>query len=538
MASPSSLRRHEQATPLPRFPTVREHRRDMRRVAGPGGATALVAAAALVAVSAWLPFLHLPLSSDESGFLLVAQHWHAGSSLYGPYWVDRPPLLLELFSLAGRFGPIGRSPAGLIAPSVKLLGAVASGLAVALVAVLAHVVAPGRRWTRRAAVVAAVALLSDPLLGMPETNGEVLAVPFVLAGVACLLAGLRLGGGRRALLLTATAGAAAMSAALVKQNVVDVFVFAVVLLGASGGRLPHRGRHVAAFLGASGGVLAAALAAAALRGTTPAGLWDAVVVFRLQASAVISASASAATSERMGRVALALAASGAIVLLIVAAGAVLHELLDRPAVARRARTADRGLETAGGWAALAMGAWELCAVALGGSYWLHYLTGTVPAVLLLLVLVRPSRRRRRLLELAVWCAALVSAVVWGLHLTAAVPMSEDAPVIAYLQAHAEPRDGVVVAFGHPDIVAGSGLASPYEHLWSLPVRVRDPRLRELSAVLISPAAPRWVVAAGDSLGSWGLDATAAEAVLRQRYVERTSYGVWHVWQSTAGGAGR
>ena len=87
----------------------------------------------------------------------------------------------------------------------------------------------------------------------------------------------------------------------------------------------------------------------------------------------------------------------------------------------------------------------------------------------------------------------------------------------------------MVAFGHPDIVAGSGLSSPYEHLWSLPVRVRDPRLRELSHVMRGADAPRWVVVAGDSLDSWGLDPKTAQEILTRHYVERVAYGDWHIW---------
>ena len=68
--------------------------------------------------------------------------------------------------------------------------------------------------------------------------------------------------------------------------------------------------------------------------------------------------------------------------------------------------------------------------------------------------------------------------------------------MTYLRDHAAATDGVVVGFGHPDIVAGSGLTSPYENLWSLPVRVRDPHLAELRDVLAGPDHPHWVVVAG------------------------------------------
>jgi hypothetical protein len=108
--------------------------------------------------------------------------------------------------------------------------------------------------------------------------------------------------------------------------------------------------------------------------------------------------------------------------------------------------------------------------------------------------------------------------------------SDDAQVVSYLRHHARPSDGVVVGFGHPDIVAGSGLSSPYEYLWSLPVRVLDSHLTVLGRVLTGPDAPRWVVVAGDTLDSWGLDATSTQRILERRYDDRVTDGVWQVWR--------
>jgi hypothetical protein len=134
------------------------------------------------------------------------------------------------------------------------------------------------------------------------------------------------------------------------------------------------------------------------------------------------------------------------------------------------------------------------------------------------------------LTLAVAYTAAASLVVW-VHQVASPPaISPDAQVMSYLRQHAAPTDGVVVGFGHADIVAGSGLQSPYEYLWSLPVRVRDPNLTELRNVMAGPAAPRWIVVAGGSLDSWGLDAAAAQRYLERHYTAQAAYGDWHIWQ--------
>jgi len=42
-----------------------------------------------------VPYLSTPLGRDEGGIAYVASHWSVGhGSLYGAYWVDRPPLLI------------------------------------------------------------------------------------------------------------------------------------------------------------------------------------------------------------------------------------------------------------------------------------------------------------------------------------------------------------------------------------------------------------------------------------------------------------
>ncbi|MCW2766973.1 MAG: hypothetical protein JWO11_2932 [Nocardioides sp.] len=56
--------------------------------------------------------------------------------------------------------------------------------------------------------------------------------------------------------------------------------------------------------------------------------------------------------------------------------------------------------------------------------------------------------------------------------------------------------------------------------------------------MTGPEAPRWVVVAGHSLDSWGLDATTAQRILHQHYVELVTYGDRHVWHQRAQGADR
>jgi hypothetical protein len=331
-----------------------------------------------------------------------------------------------------------------------------------------------------------------------------------------------------------------MAAALVKQNVLDVFVFAVVVVVLSRAGVDRLGGRVAAFAAGAAGVLVAAVAGAWAQGTSAGGLWDAIVVFRIQAWGVIGSSASAATRQRMTGLVVAFVASGAGLVLMVAAAVILTRVVR----ARRQATpasavpapASPGAATPVestevlAWPVVALVVWELCGVVLGGSYWRHYLTGLVPGLVVMVGITRPGAWSRRVLTVALAYTAAASSAVW-VHQVATPPaVSTDAQVMSYLRRHAQPSDGLVVGFGHPDIVAGSGLQSPYAYLWSLPVRVRDPGLEELQSVLAERSAPRWLVVAGDSLDTWGLDAVRAQQYLQRHYVELVSYGDWHIWR--------
>ena len=475
--------------------------------------------AAAVTGVAWAPFLTQPLTADEAGYLLVGREWGQGTSLYGDFWVDRPPLLIWLYRLGAHLVPVTTPAGGVTAPGVRLLGVVAAVVSVVLAGMLAATLADRLRMARPGWVVVAAplltaALLITPLFGMPEANGEVLALPFALLGIWCMVRALGATTGRRTVVWAAGAGAAGMAALLVKQSLADALVFGFVVALLSGNRV----RLLGGLVGGAIAALTGAVASAAAMGTSPAALWDAVVVFRLHASAVISASAPASTPQRMGHVALAFLASGAA--LVLATTVV-------PTVRRALRpTPERALQVA----AVALVAWEIVGVAAGGSYWTHYLTGLVPGLVVLVALARPFGRTRQVLTACLGLTALSTLVTWTQLALSNPTVSDDAQVETYLRTHAEPSDGVVVAFGHPNIVAGSGLHTPYPQLWSLPVRVRDPHLAAFAQVLAGPDAPRWVVVGGKSIASWGLDSTRAQQYLEQHYTDQVRYGDLHVWE--------
>ena len=73
---------------------------------------------------------------------------------------------------------------------------------------------------------------------------------------------------------------------------------------------------------------------------------------------------------------------------------------------------------------------------------------------------------------------------------------QEAEVVRFLERHASGGTGTgTVAFGDPTLLEATGLSSPYENLWSLPVRVRDPHLSAFTSVqkwrLALTIASRW-----------------------------------------------
>lgn len=461
----------------------------------------VVGALAASATLGWLPFLGRALSPDEGGMLMVAGQWAPGTSLYGDYWVDRPPVLVALFALADAGG-------GHVA--LRLLGVAAVLASVFLAALVGRLAAPRSAVAPLLTSAAAAALVATPLFGGGAVNGELLGLPFLLGGSAAALRSRTARSWTTGFGWGLLAGAAGACAVMVKQNLVDVLVLVAVLVVAQAP--PRHGertvltRTLAGTVVGAVGAIAVAVGAAARRGTDPVALWEATVEFRGEAAATIAASATGATAERLLGVVAAFVGSGAPLLIVV-----LALVVRRPAAADPASPGDLR------WPAAAVLTWDLIAVYLGGSYWLHYLTGSVPGIVLLAAAAaqrRPLPRRRLgrvygVVALSAACATLVALV----H-----PLErKEEPVIDYLSARVRPGDTGLVAFGAANILQASGLESPYPDLWSLPVRVHDPDLERLTAVLAGPQRPTWLVVAGRSLDTWGVDASAAQQVVDTHY---------------------
>lgn len=479
-------------------------------------------AAALAAGVARLPGALWPVRPDEAGFTLVARSWDPRpGSVYGGYWVDRPPLLIAVVREADALG------------GPLFLRLVAAGGCVALVLLaagfareLARAVGASDDRAARAPAVTAVgtaALTSNAMIDLVAAKGEILALPYLVA--ACWLA-LR-AVVRRSGPLAFAAGLAGAVALGLKQNLVGGLVFAgLLLLGElvrpslrRGGRLLSRGElarlGLALVAGAALPVIATVRWALAAGVRLPV-LWYAVYGFRSDATRIIWSQPAAAPERRAKE----------LVAIFVATGLVLLVGWFVTRIRRLAQAAPSLTLAAGGVLVL-----DLLGVAMGGSYWRPYLFELVPAAVLILALLAtgaagaaaPQGRPRlghaaHAVVTALVASSLVAGTGWGVVWARGSAPPTEVYTGEALQRAARPDDTLVVFGGRADIQLTSGMPSPYPYLWSLPARTLDPGSRRLARLLAGPRAPTWFVE-WVPLDAWDpASRTHVERVLAKRYV--------------------
>ncbi len=439
-----------------------------------GAAPFGVVACMLVALVLRAPYLHATLGIDEGGLTYIAQHWGSGhGSLYGSYWVDRPPLLLALFRLAGLGGASG----------VHVLGAVAAVALVGLVFALGREL--GGTVTGLGAALLAALLTGSAAIDAVHTPAELLAAVPSTASLLALLIAHRTG----RLRWVAAAGALAVCALLIKQSFLDAGAAGAVFVLVAG---PGRLRRSFAYAAGVAVPLAAVLAWTVAADVPPGRLMYALVGFRLDAITTLAGS-SIPLASRVSGLALPVLGSGLVVVLVVA-GAGLVQL-------RRERVV-----------AITLTAWLAAAVLGvlgGGSYWPHYLIELVAvtsvAAAYALTQLRPVLRR----------AALATAVGFAVlgSVAATVAFQRDPPhrtelrIAGYLRAHAQPGDTQYVMYARANIAFYSRLPSPYPYAWSLMVRALPGARARLHALLRSPRRPTWLVVWQDD-DTWQLDRRA------------------------------
>ncbi|MBX5469426.1 MAG: hypothetical protein IRZ21_05955 [Thermoleophilaceae bacterium] len=456
-----------------------------RRALGRPAAWALLGVALTFALRAG--WLDAPLSRDEGGDTFIAQSWHhSGPFAYGSYFLDRPPLLLLLYRVAADAGGV---------TGIRVLGAIAAVTLVAVSTVLAARAA-GPRAAPVTALVAAL-LASSLALWSVYTPAELLAA--VPAAASVLLVVVAVERGDRGRLAWAGAGLLAAVALLVKQSFGDALAAgAVALLVCALGRgvtLREAAARAGAYLT---GLAVAALALFAwmwLAGVSAHSMYYALIGFRLDAAAVLARGGDFHRLSRLGR---PLLESGlAVGLPLAAAGIAL--VRTRPAV--RA----------------ALVAWLLAGVvgiALGGSYWPHYLIQL--AAVTAVGAGALFQRGRRLPAATALVLVAVPPVV-----TTIGPIVRDSgdrfqaravTVGHYVRARALPGQSDYVLYARADVLYYSGLPDPYPYNWSLMVRAIPHAQPRLNALLASRRRPTWIVK-WTSARSLGIDRRGTTARL-------------------------
>ncbi|MDX6324768.1 MAG: hypothetical protein QOK15_1122 [Nocardioidaceae bacterium] len=478
-----------------------------------------VTIAAVVSMGTHLLFLSQRLGDDEGGYAMVARFWgQPGHYLYGPQWVDRPPVLILVFAIGDHLGPYGvRLMAGVLATVLVIAAGYAAG------AVRGRQAAGWAAWT-------ALAFSSSTLLQGEKLDGELVAATFVMVSMALLLhAGYVPAPTRRITWLAVGSGAAAVAAVFSKQNFLDGLVFAFVLW--SMGRLqrrtsrafaPDRRRAIArGYLAGAVTVSVLVLGWASIGGKLGALIY-AMYGFRIDAAAVMAQWSFAAPMHRVHIL---------VVIAVVSGLALLVALLGITQVWRLPRRGPVAYAVAAAFGVAVIG------VLGGGSFWTHYLLALVPTTALAAGIVASDRLRspRGLRTSAWWTRVLV--VLSLLVMIARLPwayLEVHGPETSYgigrwIGASAAPDDTISILYTHADLIQASGLAPAYPYSWSLPIRTLDPHLELMVSTLNGPHPPTWFVRY-DAAHLWGLDpGNRVQTALDNHYVEVADINGHTVW---------
>jgi hypothetical protein len=355
--------------------------------------------------------------------------------------------------------------------------------------------------------VVAGALLCNPVDESVYGSSGLFAVPWVALAFLCTVAMMQ-SERSRSYGFAALAGLSATLAVSVKQNFVDGFVFAGVVLLVH--VLQRRStlrlallRGLALALGAGIAVLAMVVQSL-FTDAGPKALWLAAVSFRFRASAVLAETVAHGTEFRLTLLVLILVVTGIVPLVLAL-------------LIRAARSGFRGTPWA--WACGVVLVLDVPSIMLGGSYWPHYALQVVPAAALAVALAWRTSVLTRLAVGLVVVSTAANVVGFALHVQRH-QNDKVKDVGQWVARSSKPSDTATVLFGHGQAQLATGLPSPYEHLWSLPIRTLDPALTELTALLAKDSTrPTWILLFNPP-DAFGLDATGDfRASLRHDYVQ-------------------
>ena len=425
---------------------------------------------ASLSVALRLPFMTVPLGTDEGGYAFVARAWASThGSMYGAFWLDRSPLLVLLYRLGILGGDIG----------VRLLGMVAAILLVVGAMVIAHRIA-GARAARIAGLITAF-MTSTVVLGGVFTNNELLAtVPVTFSIVALVIAR----DSDRPRLLLFTAGLAASCAFLIKQSFADALAAGAVFLLVSWVIRGRSGFRASWAISWAAGALAPLVATLAWIDLYSVGIKHfvyAIIGFRADSLATLQLSPRTSTYMLVHTGLPIAIASGCLLLLPWAASWLVGRRTDPQLV-------------------LPLAAWLIVGVVGitgGGNYFPHYFIQPV-AALAVLTGCALSVSSRRWLVMATAGTLVVLAIVNVAAGTALKrvdpPQQRTLAVSDFLRANSRPGDSLYVLYARANLLYYADLRVPYPYSWSQMVRTLPDAETQLRTLLRSPTLrPTWLV---------------------------------------------
>ncbi|HET7770486.1 MAG TPA: glycosyltransferase family 39 protein [Chloroflexota bacterium] len=447
---------------------------------------ALPGLVALVSVGLRLPFLSVPLITDEGGYAYVA-HWLArGATLYRDLWFDRPQAIFLVYG--AQLALLGESTEAIRLGAALYNVATCVALYALGVRLCSHVVGLG------AAGLFAVASASPAIEGF-TANGELyMALPMVLS-LLCAARGWWWASGLCGALACALKPTALLAVAPPLAAVWwhDVRSLRAAVFCALGGLV-----GVAPFV--AHGVL-----------TDGAGYWYALVGFRVSAHSAFSA--GGALLRDFLQTAPTTLAALAPLWLLAAWGA-------RSAWSRRERSV--GAAFLGG---------SLLGAAAGGHWYWHYYVGLVPAAALLGAYALSSPTPRwlpptlgiLLLPTLYFNARLVGATPeeTSLRIYERPAYVASGEIAAHVRAGTRESDRVYVAFAQADLYHLSGRRSAGRHLyWTEINRVPGAFDELLTTMRDGTLRPAYVIEIDRELERPGRAAPFWDEVARHYEVER------------------
>jgi hypothetical protein len=348
----------------------------------------------------------------------------------------------------------------------------------------------GRAAAPWAAGVSAV-LASSFAIRSVFTPAELLAVVPSAASVLLLLVALESSSYR--LRLLTGAGALAAAALLIKQSFADAMVAGGVALVAGralGVTWRETFKRAAAYGAGVVALLVALLVWARIENASLHSVYYAMFGFRLDAAATLSHSGVA---TRLARLESPFLTSGLAVACVTGAWGIAR-LRGQPLVRL----------VLGGWIVAG-----LVGVALGGSYWPHYLIALVPGITVAAAIA--LARHPRIGAVAACAIALPTAIhAFAVARDDSADHTQRAAVTIgrYIRARALAHQTLYVLYAKVNVVYYAGLDDPFPYNWSLMMQAipgAEARLREL---LVSSRRPTWVVRMSTTR-SLGLDRSGA-----------------------------